>query len=239
MRELETLTDSELLEIYAFPREPWLRMNFISSVDGASTVDGLSGGLGDEHDQRLLGIQRLPAHCIMVGSGTLSAEGYGAMTLPDSQQKWRVEHGLAPHPTLVVVSASLSIGPESPIFVDAPVRPIVVTTQNASPAKREELEQVAEVVPTGVDRISPTQVVEELHKRGLTHIHGEGGPTVFGQFVTAGVVNELCITLAPWLVAGDAGRIARSEAEHPTLMTLTSVLRQGSELFLKYRVHTS
>ena len=73
--------------------------------------------------------------------------------------------------------------------------------------------------------------------RGLTHVHGEGGPRVFGEFVGAGVVNELCVTVAPWIVAGEAPRIAHSEAEHPTRMTLTSVLRQGSEMFLKYRLY--
>ena len=56
-------------------------------------------------------------------------------------------------------------------------------------------------------------------------------------FVGAGVVNELCVTVAPWIVAGEAPRIAHSEAEYPTRVRLTSVLRQGSEIFLRYRLY--
>lgn len=237
IRELDQLTDDELLDMYAFPSGPWVRMNFISSIDGAATVDGLSGGLGDEHDQRLLRLQRLPAHCVMVGSGTLKAEGYGAMWMSHADQEWRVRHGLAAHPTLVVVSNRLSVEPEDAMFVEAPVRPVVVTSEAAPVGKRERLADVAEVVVAGERSVSPVRVVEELKARGLTHVHGEGGPRVFGEFVGAGVVNELCVTVAPWIVAGEATRIAHSEAEHPTRMTLTSVLRQGSEMFLKYRLY--
>ena len=34
-----------LAEAYAYPREQWLRANFVSSADGAAYVDGLSVGL--------------------------------------------------------------------------------------------------------------------------------------------------------------------------------------------------
>ena len=79
------------------------------------------------------------------------------------------------------------------------------------------------------------RVREELRRRGLLRIHSEGGPTLFGAFLAAGAVDELCLTLAPTLEAGPAQRIAHAMPAVPTAMELAGVLRAGDELLLRYR----
>ncbi|ATG52970.1 hypothetical protein CFK38_16665 [Brachybacterium vulturis] len=229
------LTDDQLLQDYAPPTGAWLRMNFVSSLDGAVTRDGLSGGLGDDADHRVFELLRRWADVVLLGAGTARAEGYGAMRLPEESERWRVEHGLAPQPVFALVTRRLALDPDSPLFTEAPVRPLVFTVAEAPAERRAALAEVADLVEAGESEVDPVRVREELGRRELTRIHCEGGPTLFGSFLTAGVVDELCLTLAPTLEAGPAGRIAHSPLSALTSMELAAVLQAGDELLLRYR----
>lgn len=229
------LDDAALLRLYAPPPGPWLRMNFVSSLDGAATRQGLSGGLGDGADRRVFELLRRHADAVLVGAGTARSEGYGAMLLPEEAQSWRAARGLGRHPVFVLVSGSLRLDPASPIFTEAPVRPIVYTVAGAPAAQREALGAVADVVDAGRSELDPLRVRADLADRGLAHVHAEGGPSLFGAFLAAGAVDEFLLTLAPTLEAGDAGRIVHGPAGAPTRMSLTGVLRAGDALLLRYR----
>ena len=55
------LDDAGLRSLYAYPprpRRPWIRANFVSSIDGAVTADGVSAGLGTAADKRVFTILR-------------------------------------------------------------------------------------------------------------------------------------------------------------------------------------
>ncbi|REJ04977.1 pyrimidine reductase family protein [Microbacterium bovistercoris] len=226
------LDDEALLALTRMPEgRPWLRMNFISSIDGAATREGRSGGLGDAADRRLFDLLRRPADAVLLGAGTARDEGYGAMRLDAASVAWREERGMPPHPVFVLISRSLRLDPASPIFADAPVRPIVCTVAGAQPG---ELADVADVIVCGEGDVDPLRVRAELAARGLRRVHGEGGPHVFGSFLSAGAVDALHLTLAPSLEAGAAGRITAGAPASPTGMRLASVLRAADELFLHY-----
>lgn len=227
--------DEELLETYAFPAgRSWLRMNFIGSIDGAATSDGRSGGLGDDADHRVFDLLRRPADAVLVGAGTARTEGYADMRLGDEAVAWRGARGMAEHPVFVLVTRSLDLDPESPIFTHAPVRPLIYTVSDAPHDRRAALAGVADVVDAGDSDLEPLRVRRDLVSRGLLHVQAEGGPSLFGSFLAAGAVDELCLTVAPMLVAGDAGRIAHSPAPAVTGMTLRAVMVSGDELLLRY-----
>lgn len=228
------LTDQQLLRSYEPPAGPWLRMNFISSLDGAVTRDGLSGGLGDDADHRVFELLRRWADVVLLGAGTARDEGYGAMVLPEESARWRRERSLAPQPVFALVTKRLELDPDAPIFADAPVRPLVFTVEDAPARPRAALAEVADVIAVGEREVDPVRVRQELRRRDLVRIHSEGGPTLFGAFLAAGVVDELCLTLAPTLEAGPAQRIAHAMPAAPTAMELAGVLRAGDELLLRY-----
>lgn len=223
----EHLSDDDLI---ADLDHEGVRVNFISSVDGAATRDGLSGGLGGPADQRLFELLRRVADVVVVGAGTVRAEGYGAMRVSDPSVAWRVAHSRGEHPAFAIVSSSLDLDPESPIFTKAPVRPILVTSSRAA---RSRFDQVADVVVAGSAHVDPALAIEALRERGLRRILCEGGPSLFGDVIAADAVDELCLTVSPTLEAGDAPRIAHGAAE-PRAMTLATVLRSGSTLLLRY-----
>src|SRR5205823_5553237 len=61
---------------------PSVRLNMISSLDGATTLKGVSGGLGSAGDKRVFGILRSLADVVLVAAGTVRAEHYGPSTIP-------------------------------------------------------------------------------------------------------------------------------------------------------------
>jgi riboflavin biosynthesis pyrimidine reductase len=212
--------------------DPVLRVNFVSSVDGAATRDGLSGGLGDPADRRYFELLRRVADVVLVGAGTVRAEGYGPMRVSTDSATWRASHGLAPHPVFAIVTGSLDLDPRSRIFTEAPARPIVVTTAGHD---TRALAEVADVVEAGAgERIDADAGVAALRARGLSRILCEGGPQLFGALLAADLVDELCVTVEPSLEAGDARRIAAGELPAPRALELVHVLRAGSTLLLRY-----
>ena len=231
------------------PARPWLRMNFIASLDGAATRDGRSGGLGDAADRRVFDLLRRLADAVIVGAGTVRDEVYGGLRLDPGAVSWREAHGLARQPTFVLVSRSLDLDPTSAVFTQAPVRPIIYTVPGADAARWAALAEVADVVAAGTvgwagavgsadtgngAAVDPSRVRADLAHRGLVRLHGEGGPSLFGSFLAVGAVDELCLTLAPTLEAGDSGRISHAHRPATTGMALAAVLRADDELFLRY-----
>ena len=78
-----------------------------ASLDGASTLGGRSGTLGDPQDQRLMSVLRSHADVVLVGSGTVEAEGYGGAAVDEADAAWRVSRGMPAQPRFAVVSWSI------------------------------------------------------------------------------------------------------------------------------------
>ena len=232
----EGIGDARIADLYSADAEPtWLRVNFVSSIDGAATRQGLSGGLSDDADHRVFDILRRLCDVVVVGAGTVRAEGYGAMRVDEVSQRARREAGMTEHPVFAIVSASLDLDPAAPIFREAPERPIIVTTELSRRDAREALAEVADVVICGEERVEPQRLIEGLTARGLTRIHCEGGPHLFGDLIAAGAVDELCLTVGATLEAGVASRISAGAAPIlPVGMRLAHVLRSDDTLLLRY-----
>lgn len=203
------LTEDELIAAYTVADRsvPRLRANFVTSLDGAVTLEGLSGGLSSKDDQNMLGRLRMLSDVVLVGAGTLRAEGYGGLRLGAKRRTWRAEQGLAENPTLAVVSARLELAADSPVFTEAPARAIVITCAASPDHQRKALAEVADVLACGEDEVDLVAAVGALVDRGLTQILCEGGPHLLGSLTAADLVDELCLTVSPLLAGPGARRI--------------------------------
>lgn len=231
----EPLDDRALAEAYATEAgRPWLRINFVASVDGAVEVGGYSAGLSSPPDQRLLRLLRTHCDALLLGAGTLRQEGYGPIALDANERAWRQERGLPEHPTLVVVSGSLRLDPARPTFAEAPVRPIVLTRAAAPESIRKALADTADVLVVGEEVVDLAAGVAALHQRGLRQLLCEGGPHLFGSLTAADLVDEVCLTVSPQLTGPGAGRITAGPASPIRRMALRHVLTAPDALFLRY-----
>lgn len=100
------LSDDELATAYATPAERFLRVNFVTSIDGVVAVDGVSRPLSDDADRRVFRLLRTSCDAVLVGAGTARLENYQPLKLSPQQRSIRVAAGRAPDPELVVVSRS-------------------------------------------------------------------------------------------------------------------------------------
>lgn len=234
------ITDTELERLYDYPPDldrPWVQVNFVASLDGAVSVSGRSGGLGNPGDKKVFALGRDLADVVLVGAGTALVEGYQGIKAGEVRRERRARLGLAELPPIAVVTANCSIEPTSPLVVNTSVPPIVITTSAAPVERRRALAEAgADVVVAGEDAVDMTRALKALDDRGLRRVDCEGGPTLFGALIAADLVDTLCITYAPLLAAGDSGRIATGPLlDAPRDMELASILRYESALLVRYR----
>ena len=226
MRQLfpEFVAAVEPLDVYrdlpAVEGRPAVRLNMISSVDGATAVDSRSGGLGGPADRKVFAALRSLADVVLVAAGTVRTENYGPAKVP-----------------IAVVSGSLRLDWDTPFFTEAVHRPIVVTSGRAPAQVVKQAETVADVLVAGDAEVDLASAVAQLGERGFVHVLAEGGPTFNGTLAAAGLLDELCLTIAGVLVSGDAKRILAGPPLQATPdLTLRSVCEEDGYLFLRYRL---
>jgi riboflavin-specific deaminase-like protein len=211
---------------------PFVFVCMIASADGRAARDGRSAGLGGDADLELLLELRAIADAVLIGTGTLRAEGYDRLVKREERRARRAAGGLAEDPLAVVLSRRFDVPWDAGLF-QAPEQPVLVYTgidTGDPPAVPAPVEVVRLEVP------GLTEMLADLRARGVRALLSEGGPTMHGALHAAGVVDELFLTIAP-LITGDddepniveGGRLPEAAS-----LELLSVDRVGSELFLRY-----
>lgn len=227
---LDLLDNGQLEARYAYPTDlvaPYVRTNFVASADGAATIAGRSAGLGSPADHRVFTLLRELADVLLVGAGTVRTEDYGGVRRPT--------RGTDRPPPIAVVTASAQLDPNSRLFTDTRVPPIILTLRSVPVEQRERLAAAGGDVVT-MTRLTPNLILAELARRGLHRVLCEGGPTLHGELIAADAIDELCLTVAPLLAGGSAGRITAGSTDPPTLrMELADVLHDDGVLLLRYR----
>ena len=226
------------------PGRPWVVVNVVTSVDGATMVDGRSAGLGGPADRQVFRALRGSVDMILVGAGTVRAEGYRSPRSPEeSVATRRAADGYAPRPRLVVVSASLDLEPTAPLFADRDPTdppPIVATVTSAPPDRMAGLEPVAEVLACGWNRVDLTGLLALLHDVGARTVLCEGGSNLNHQMFAAGLVDELCVSVSPRLTGGVGGAggslLTGPPLSATTRLRLDRVLTEDGFLFCRYLV---
>ncbi|MGW1065013.1 pyrimidine reductase family protein [Streptomyces aureus] len=230
----------ELAEAYAYPAvsSPWLRANMVSTLDGAAQHEGRSQPISNAADMRIFGVLRGLADVVVVGAETVRQEGYRPARAREAFAARREAAGQGPAPAIAVVTASLGLDFSLPLFTSPLVPTLVLTGAAAPPERIAEAERAGATVVvagdgTGVD---PARAVSALGALGHTQLLTEGGPRLLGQFVAAGVLDEMCVTLSPMLAAGDAQRIAGGPSVPvPRRFELVSLLEEDGFLYGRYR----
>lgn len=227
------------LRLYAAERQaraerPWVLANFVAGLDGAVAVDGRVGPLTSPADQRVFHHLRGLADVVLVGAGTVRAEGYGPVRPTAEQRDERCARGQQSVPPVAVVSASLDLDLEAPFFTAAEVPPIVVCPRASDPDRRERLAARADVLVAGDGTVDLAYALRELRARHGDVVLCEGGPALVGELLTAGLLDELCLTVAP-LTGGDPLRLVGGGTRPPlTGFELVHVLRHEDEIYLRY-----
>ncbi|CAM4521081.1 pyrimidine reductase family protein [Nocardia ninae] len=215
------LSDDDLTDLYEYPdiSRPWIRANFVASLDGAATgATGTSSGLATTLDHRVLQLLRELADVVLVGASTARAENYAGARVTSAGAARRRTRGLAPVPPIAVVTGRADLDPNSRLLTQTSVPPIIFTTASAATTSKRNLADAgATVIELGADRIDTGDLLDALADLGLHRVICEGGPRLTGQLAVDHALDELCITTVPTIVGGTSPRITDSD-RHAALM---------------------
>lgn len=218
LQQLADLTDDELATAYAAPAAPWLRLNFVATLDGAAQgADGLSKSINNAADKRVFDALRDLADVVVVGAGTVRAEAYRPNPKP-----------------MVVVTRSGGV-PLS--LLEGDTSRVLLATGAQAPSLDESRELLGEdrVLVLGEEGPDLAALRSALVERGYADILCEGGPHLARDLLAAGLVDELCCTLVPRLVAGEHLRItAGLPVDVP--LGLLGLLEEDGTLLTRWRV---
>jgi riboflavin biosynthesis pyrimidine reductase len=242
---------------------PYCIANFVSTLDGVVSFNlpGQSEGAQisnwNEEDRFLMGLLRASADAIVVGSATLEAAGPHGSWLPeavypaakDLYRTYRTEVLRKPeYPLVVIVTGTGELDLASAVFHTPRTRVLILTTERGKQRLLQSgSEALASVVvkalSTADERIAPSAILTLLRQEaGVELLLHEAGPTLFGEFVAGGLMDELFLTVAPQIAGRDAahprpGLVANFQFSPATApwWNLISAKSATDYLFLRYR----
>ncbi len=177
----------------------------IASVDGSTSVNGRSGGLGNEGDRAVFAALRRAAGAILVGVGDRPRRAIPCPPPPGTAHWGRDGAG--------DVDLSTDLFPSGAGFLVMP--------EDGPPA------------PTGIDavRAGRGRVDLALALRRLdavmdppSFVQVEGGARLNGSLLDAACVDELNLTIAPLVVGGAGSRLIAGAADATQRLQLAHLL---------------
>jgi riboflavin biosynthesis pyrimidine reductase len=190
-----------------------VRLNMIASADGGSTVAGVSGGLGNKDDHAVFSALRATADVVLVGMSTAVAEHYRP-TDPSG-------------PDIFVVSGTADLSGNPELFASGRATLVLPEDAPGPSSMRVPVLRAGRGAQVDVAR-----VVAEL--RGNVVLL-EGGPTLAGAMVSAGLVDEFFVTVAPRVIAGTSARVVHGADADPSMWVLEhGFVDDEGFLFLRY-----
>jgi riboflavin biosynthesis pyrimidine reductase len=183
----------------------------VASIDGSTVLHGVSRALSSDTDREVLLTLRSIADVIVVGAGTVRAEGYGVPKKPGQR--------------IGVVSHRGNVDLSIPLFASGAA--FLIVPEDA-PARDTE------TVRAGIGEVD---LVAAMHKLpgNPRFVQVEGGPSLNGALAAADLIDEINITTSPLLAGGSGPRATTKGPELGTRFILNDVFEDDSFLFSRYR----
>jgi len=211
------------------------------TVDGKVTTRNFTPvDFTSREDKLHLFRQRALADAVLIGHTSLKRDNV-RLGIPSELQKARIKRRKTQAPLRVIVSGKGNIDSRLKIF-KSDISPIVIFSTKRLPRKyRRALTKKATLHLSDGNRVDPAAMLQTLRKEyGVLRVACEGGPTLFRSLLEHDLIDQLNLTIAPYMFGG---------ADAPTLTglskdflpasvhcRLTGMRVVGQECFLTYRI---
>lgn len=222
-------------------RRPFVFATFAMTVDGKVTTKNLSPvDFTSREDKLHLFRQRASADAVLIGHTSLKRDNV-RFGLPAELQETRLKRGRSRCPLRVIVSNEGKIDHRLNIF-QSNISPIIIFSTKRMPRKYQRaLEKTASLHLNDSKHVDLAGMLQTLRKKyKVRTVACEGGPTLFRALLEQGLVDQLNLTITPYMFGG---------AKAPTLTgvstnflpasvhcSLSNMRTIGDECFLTYRV---
>ncbi|MGH9564573.1 MAG: RibD family protein [Candidatus Angelobacter sp.] len=190
---------------------PWIYSNFVQSLDGITSFLGVhpSGGEISQstEDQWLMGLLRAHADAIIIGLNTLIEETRSSPYLNGGRGPvYRVEDAALQdlrrklgrgNEKVVFVTGSARLEPaQFRVFDGDQVDAYLLSTSEGTARLRDK---GVKVISAGSGQFVDLPLAMRLLRKQLNinYLLCEGGPTLYGHFSRAGLIDEKFLTIAP------------------------------------------
>jgi|DewCreStandDraft_2_1066082.scaffolds.fasta_scaffold02514_10 riboflavin-specific deaminase-like protein len=222
---------------------PYVLVNMVATVDG-KTVIGESGTtwlIGSDTDHALMERLNNRADAVLIGAGIVREDNPGYPPLTPELRAERAARGVRPEPWWIIVTSRAQFSGTPRLLEETPERVAICTTRLVPPERLQELQTRARVLIVGDESIDARTMLRALRQElGIRSLCCLGGATLNGTLFDAGCVDELFLTIAPKLKGSSGTRTVVEgkgfPARHLLPLDLISLYREGSELYLRYRV---
>lgn len=220
---------------------PYVLLSVAASVDGY--IDDVTETrllLSNEADFDRVDEVRASCDAILVGANTIRRDDPRLLVRSAERQRQRQRCGLAAHPAKVTLTNSGDIDPSLRFFTAGDTQKLVYAPSSAVTALHRRLGAVATVVDGG-DPLDLRAVLADLADRKVDRLMVEGGGTVHTQFLTAGVVDEIHLVIAPFFIGDPSAPrfVGTGTFSHDrnNRMVLAETRQIGDVVLLRYRLH--
>ena len=208
---------------------PWVVMKAGMSLDGRiSRVRGQGGPItGPESRQRVHEL-RDQLDVILIGIGTALIDNPSLTT--------RLENGR--DPLRVILDSHLRLPSEAKLLrQQSDAKTWIFCGQEASTERQRRLEQAGAIIHrVDADRngqLELRQVLQQIGKSGLSSVLVEGGAAVHGAFLRAGLVDEVCLFVAPCFIGEPGTPLLTGVGPTDLLLTEMTAEQLGCDLLLR------
>ena len=215
------------------------------TVDGKITTrDFAPVDFTSREDKQHLFRQRALADAVLIGHSTLKRDNVRLGVSEDLRQA-RIKRGQTPAPLRVIVSNEGKIDSQLKIFQSpATAGPILIFSTKRMPKEvRAALTDKAILHfsdQRDVDLVAMLRTLWRDHK--IRRVACEGGPILFRSLLELGLVDELNLTIAPYLFGGTDAPTLTGLSKEFLPASVQCVMKEmrtvGDECFLTYRIRT-
>lgn len=223
-------------------RRPFVAVTFAMTVDGKVTTRSYAGvDFTSREDKARLIKERALGDAVMVGYGTLERDNV-RLGIPNAALRaQRIERGQAAYPIRVIISNRGRINPALNIF-QTDFSPILIFSTVRMPQKTQrELREKATLHLSESPALDLRWMLQQLREDyDVRRIACEGGPALFRSLLGLDLVDQLNLTIAPFLFGGRKAPtltgIDSAFLPHSVRCSLTEMDVVGQECFLTYRI---
>jgi riboflavin-specific deaminase-like protein len=220
---------------------PFVSATFAMTVDGKITTRDFSPvNFTSREDKMHLFRQRALADAVLIGYSTLKLDNV-RLGLPDELRQARRKRGQTPAPLRVIVSNEGKIDNRLKVF-QSDISPIIIFSTTRMPRKTQAALRQKATLHLGktkyIDLSGMLRTLRRQHK--VRTVACEGGPTLFRSLLERGLVDQLNLTIAPYLFGGAGAPtltgLSKRFLPASVHCTLTGTRVIGDECFLTYRI---